>query len=618
MSRPLSRLSRLTRLLTAAAVALTVTASLTTPSQAQTKRFKIGALSKTESNEFFLNMKTGYDFAARRYGVDIEWGAMPTEGDTTGQLALLESWLARGGYDGLIVTPFTANNLNSALAKASEAGIPIVNVDELIPEDVASEAGVKVNVRIASDNRNAGKLVGEALLASLAQGDKIAILEGPAGSPASQNRSGGFQEAVKDKLNVVSIQAADYERSKALPVTTNILQVNPDLKGIFAVNDTMALGAAEAVKQAGLEGKVIIYGVDAIPEAVDAIKAGTLAGSVAQYPNEMAIMGVENMIKILNGRPVTTVQEAPILLINKDNTDRAGITTPADKNESYTIGGMSKTESNDFFLKMKVGYELAAKELGVTVEWGAMPTEGDTTGQLALLESWLARGSYDAICVTPFTANNLNSALSKATAAGLPIGNIDELIPADVARDAEINVNFRIASDNRRAGALVAAHMLGNLPNGGKIAILEGPAGSPASQNRSGGFQDAIAGKNLTVASIQAADYERSKALPVTTNILQVNPDLVGIFAVNDTMALGAAEAVRQAGLEGKVFVYGVDAIPEAVEAVRGGTIAGTVAQYPDEMAYLCVQNMIKVLEKRPVTPNIEAPIVLITKENAG
>jgi ribose transport system substrate-binding protein len=577
-------------------------------------RIKIGALSKTEANEFFLNMKVGYEFAAARYGVEVVWGAMPTEGDTAGQLALLESWIAQGDFDGFVVTPFTATNLNSALAQISASGIPIVNIDELIPTDVAAEAGINIATRIASDNRRAGALVAEALMAQLEPGSKVAILEGVAGSPASINRSGGFQDAVGDTLEIVSIQPADYERSKALPVTTNILQVHPDLRAIFAVNDTMALGAVEAVQQAGFEEQVIVYGVDAIPEAVDAIRAGTLAGSVAQYPNEMAVLGVETLLRILQDRPVTPTLEAPILLITAENADRAGINMPDPAVQNYTIGGLSKTEANEFFLAMKTGYERAASELGVTVEWGAMPTEGDTAGQLALLESWIARGDIDAYCVTPFTANNLNSALAQVSEAGVPILNIDELIPADVAQEAGIDIAVRIASDNRRAGALVAEDMLAQLEPGAQIAILEGVAGSPASINRSGGFQDAV-GDQLNIVSIQAADYERSKALPVTTNILQVNPELKAIFAVNDTMALGAAEAVAQAELEGQVLVYGVDAIPEALEAIEAGTIVGSVAQYPDEMAYLCVQNAIKVIEGRPVTPNLEAPIVLIKKQ---
>lgn len=290
------------------------------------------------------------------------------------------------------------------------------------------------------------------------------------------------------------------------------------------------------------------------------------------------------------------------------------LTATAQDAPRYRIGALSKTEANEFFVNMRLGYEFAAARYNVEVVWGAMPTEGDTTGQLALLESWNARGDFDAYCFTPFTANNLLTALTQANADGIPLLNVDDIIPSDVVDEAGLDISVAIASDNRRAGALVAADMLALLEAGSEVAILEGPAGSPASQNRSGGFQDVV-GDQLNIVSIQAANYERSMALSIVPNILTANPDIKAIFAVNDTMALGAMEAVRQAGLEGTVLVYGVDAIPEAVEAVNAGTLAGTVAQYPAEMGYLCVQTAIKVLEGRPVTPRLEAPIRLIKRE---
>jgi ribose transport system substrate-binding protein len=101
----------------------------------------------------------------------------------------------------------------------------------------------------------------------------------------------------------------------------------------------------------------------------------------------------------------------------------------------------------------------------------------------------------------------------------------------------------------------------------------------------------------------------------VTTNILQANPELKGIYFANDTMALGGAEAVEAAGAEGLILI-GTDAIPEATQAVADGRLTGTVAQFPREMAWLAVENLIKVLEGRPVAPRIDAPIKLLLAED--
>jgi len=284
---------------------------------APVKAYKILAVEKTLINEHWQVMKTGYEFAAKRYGVTIDVISVPTEADTTGQLAAVEAALVKG-YDAICVSPITPNNLNPALAEATKKGIPIVNVDELIPADVAKDAGIKIAAGITSNNYNAGVFAGNYMLDHLKAGDKVAVIEGLAGNTTGQLRRDGFVNTVKaGGLKLVASQPGDWDRAKANSVATNILQANPDLKGIYFSNDTMALGGMEAVESAGLGGKIILIGTDAIPEAQKAVKDGRLAGTVAQYPFEMAVLCVENVIKLLEGRPIASNIEAPIKLLLK-------------------------------------------------------------------------------------------------------------------------------------------------------------------------------------------------------------------------------------------------------------------------------------------------------------
>ena len=136
---------------------------------------------------------------------------------------------------------------------------------------------------------------------------------------SGQARRDGFFDTVSGTMNVVASQPADWDRTRALDVTTNILQANPDVKAIYAANDTMALGAAEAVRAAGLEGQIIIIGTDAVPEALDAIREGRMTGTVAQYPYEIGVLAVENAIKLAEGRPIPMSIDAPIRLLTADN-----------------------------------------------------------------------------------------------------------------------------------------------------------------------------------------------------------------------------------------------------------------------------------------------------------
>ncbi|MCS6870623.1 MAG: substrate-binding domain-containing protein [Anaerolineae bacterium] len=583
------------------------------PTLAQEKRVRLGALIKNLDNEFFLTMQKGYEFAAARLGIDIVVGSTPTEGTAEQQLAILEGWLNEGGFDGFIVTPFRATSLNSALERATQLGIPIINIDELIPAD--AQQGIKLAAQIASNNVRAGEEAGRYVIANVEAGAEVAVIEGAPGTTSSIDRVTGFTKTVSAAgYKVVASQPANWDRARAFEVASNILQGNPNVKAIFAANDGMGLGAIEAVEAAGLSGKVIVLSVDAIPEALEAVKAGRLAGTVAQYPDEMAILAVEAMLKVLQGRPIAPFIESPVKLITKENVDTAGSRLGDPKLPKLRIGALVKNLDNEFFLTMIKGYEKAAADLGLDVVIGSTPTEGTAEQQLAILEGWLNEGGFKGFSVTPFRATSLNSALERATQQGIPIVNIDELIPADAQQG--IKLATQIASNNVRAGQEAARYVIANVEAGAEVAVIEGAPGTTSSIDRVTGFTQTVSAAGYKVVASQPANWDRARAFEVASNILQGNPNVKAIFAANDGMGLGAIEAVEAAGLSGKVIVLSVDAIPEALEAVKAGRLAGTVAQYPDEMAYLAIEALIKAIEGRPLAPFIESPVKLITKEN--
>jgi ABC-type sugar transport system substrate-binding protein len=577
---------------------------------------KIGALIKNLDNEFFLTMQKGYEFAAARYGVEIVVGSTPNENSEAEQLAILEGWLNEGGFDGFIVTPFRATSLNSGLQQATAAGIPIINIDELIPSD--AQEGIDLAAQIASNNVRAGEAAAAWVAANVEAGAEVAVIEGAPGTSSSIDRVSGFTDNITAAgYTVVASQTANWDRAEAFNVASNILQGNPNVKAIFAANDGMGLGAVEAVEAAGLSGQVVVLSVDAIPEAVEAVKAGRLAGTVAQYPDEMAVLAVEAMRKVIAGRPVAPFIESPVVLITAENAATAGSRLPADPAmPSLKIGALTKNLDNEFFLTMISGYERAAADMGLNIVIGSTPNENSEAEQLAILEGWLNEGGFNGFAVTPFRATSLNSGLQQATAANLPIVNLDELIPAD-AREG-INLAAQVASDNVRAGANAADWVIANVEAGAEVAVIEGAPGTSSSIDRVSGFTNGVVAAGYTVVASQTANWDRAEAFNVASNILQGNPNVKAIFAANDGMGLGAVEAVEAAGLSGQVVVLSVDAIPEAVEAVKAGRLAGTVAQYPDEMAYLAIEALVKVIEGRPVAPFIESPVVLITQDNAG
>jgi len=286
--------------------------------------------------------------------------------------------------------------------------------------------------------------------------------------------------------------------------------------------------------------------------------------------------------------------------------------------QPYRLLAVVKTLSNEYWQAMEGGYQEAAAEKGVTIDVLAVPTEQDTEQQLNQVQTALAQG-YDAIMVSPITPNNLIPALVQATEAGVPIINVDEKVDPAAAEEAGVELTSVIASDNRDAGARAAQWMIENIPEGGQVAIIEGKAGNQSGLDRKEGFQAAIeAAGNFEIVASQPADWDGPRALDAASNILQANPDLVGFYAANDTMALGVVEAVRAAGKLDQVAVLGTDAIPAALAAIEAGDLEGTVAQFPAEEAKIATGLAILAIQGEPVGGFIPSPIELITADNVG
>lgn len=289
------------------------------------KRYKIGALTKSLANPYFLRMKEGYDYAQKKLSVELVFGSTPKEEADVDQLNILQSWLTEGSFEGFVVTPFRPTSLNTVLTMVSRKNLPIINIDELIPEEAAVADHIKIATRIASNNLEAGRLLAQLVLDSVQVGSEVAIIEGDPGTVSSRDRVTGFTSAAKEGgLRIIASQPANWNRTKAHELATTIIKSAPGLRAICVANDDMALGVVRAVQEAGAAGKIIVVSVDGIPDAIEAVKQGLLAGTVAQYPDAMAYLAIETMVKKLKGEEVPEKIDSPIKLITKDNLSDAG------------------------------------------------------------------------------------------------------------------------------------------------------------------------------------------------------------------------------------------------------------------------------------------------------
>ena len=147
------------------------------------------------------------------------------------------------------------------------------------------------------------------------EGIKVAELQGTSGASAAIDRSEGFHKVADIKLNVVASQTANFNRTEGMSVMENMLQVDGDIKAVFAANDEMALGAVEAMSGAGKN--VLVVGFDATDDAIAAVKAGRMAATVAQQPELIGSTAVENAVNLINGVSIPSSIPVEVTLITK-------------------------------------------------------------------------------------------------------------------------------------------------------------------------------------------------------------------------------------------------------------------------------------------------------------
>jgi ABC-type sugar transport system substrate-binding protein len=288
---------------------------------------RLAAVIKALDNPFFVTMHEGLVATARRDNARLRVAAAPTGlQDTAGQASELES-LAAGNPRCFIVNPINETNLVGALARLPDE-TPIVNVDSVIGQDAAKALGVQITTYIGSDNQAGGSLGADAMAALAGRGAKVVVISGIPGDVGSGLRAGGFKEGNRGRFNVVATIAADFERAKARQAAADLLREDPGIDGFFAVNDLMALGAADAVRAAGREGDVKVIGFDGIPEALRAVRRGSMSATVAQYPYTMGQLSVEACLAALRGDPVPARVDAPVQVVDSENIARAQANFP--------------------------------------------------------------------------------------------------------------------------------------------------------------------------------------------------------------------------------------------------------------------------------------------------
>jgi len=288
--------------------------------------------------------------------------------------------------------------------------------------------------------------------------------------------------------------------------------------------------------------------------------------------------------------------------------NRDGGTGDATGDGDQTVSLLLSTLSNPFFVQLRDGAQKEADALGITLE--VLDAQDDAVTQTNQLNNALSTGA-DAVIVNPVDSDAVVPGVTGLLDGDVPVIAVDRGV-TDVA------VTSFVSSDNVQGGQLAGEALAEAVSETGDVIVLQGIPGSSASRERGEGFNEGIAAfSDISVAATQTANFDRAEGLNVATNLLQANPSVVGIFAENDEMALGAIEALgARAGDD--VFVVGFDGTEDGLAAVSEGTMVATIAQQPEELGKLAVQQAKKALDGEEVTETVPVEVVAVTKENVA
>lgn len=304
------------RLLAAATLAIGP-AGAAAPVGAQT--FTIGLSQEALDHPWLATQRRQVEEAAKAAGVKVR--ATDGQGSVVTQIAGIEDMLTKG-IDLLMVQAGKAEGLRQELERVNETGIPYIFVGKPIE-------GTSAVTMVSMDNKLIGTQIGQYIVEQLTKKNgspkgNIILIEGIPGDETSVLRIGGAMSVLEKEpdIKIVARQPADYRRPQAVSVMQNILQANP--KGtvdvVYAANGEMALGAIQAIKDAGRGGEMIVIGLDGQKEELDAIRAGDLAATWTYSP--AGTEGFETALKILKGEPVPPRVILPSVQITRDNVDQ--------------------------------------------------------------------------------------------------------------------------------------------------------------------------------------------------------------------------------------------------------------------------------------------------------
>lgn len=271
-----------------------------------------------------------------------------------------------------------------------------------------------------------------------------------------------------------------------------------------------------------------------------------------------------------------------------------------------TVATFTRNPSNPILRGVRIGGETAAKSLSAQVVH-FIPRSENPAEQLGLIEE-VVRVKPDAIVLAPFDPKAMVPAVDKLNAAGIPVTNVNE-------RLAGGNIVAYVGTDDYQLALTTARYLFNAMGKTGNVVILEGPENLPTSVDRVRAYKDALKEfPDVKLLASKSANYARAPAVDVMKSFLRLYPQIDGVLAANDPMAIGAVEALKAANR--KAQVIGINASKEVIDFVRSGDILGSGDYNGFAQGCLGTQIAIRNLRKQSTPKEVILKAVVMDKSN--
>ena len=264
---------------------------------------------------FFNQMNEGAQAAADAAGVELV--IFNANNDPAAQNSAIETYIQQG-VDGLAVVAIDVNGIMPAVEQAAAAGIPVVAIDAILPEEGPHQAQVGV------DNAAAGAELGQVFVdwAAANGGAKVGVV-GALNSFIQNVRLDGFTGALEGAEGITMADTVDGQNVQdvALSAAENLMTANPDMTAIYATGEPALLGAVAAVESQGRQADVKVFGWDLTASAIAGIDAGYVEAVIQQDPAGMGAAAVEALVTLSDGGTVERNIPVPVTIVTSDNVD---------------------------------------------------------------------------------------------------------------------------------------------------------------------------------------------------------------------------------------------------------------------------------------------------------